>query len=879
MREVRRQLVLVLLTFLLVTTVVPATAELNSKFQIENSTKRITNYELQTENSPVTLLSEGKQLYDAGRFAEAVQVWEQAVKTFEQKRDRRNQATSYNYLAIVYQDLGQWEASRSAIASVFKLLQTNHDPLLYAQALNTQGSLQLNTGHAEAALETWKQATQSYRSFKDITGIVLSQINSAQALQTLGLYRRARTTLEQVNQDLAALPNSLLKARQLRSLGVTLQVVGDLQQSQAVLSESLAIAKQLNSTPDIGETFLRLGNTARAMADWDAALKFYQQTTNTATNPHTQLQGQLNQLSILVNTKQTTAALALLPQIQVGLANLPPSRTVIYEQVNFSESLMKLSSIISHSSLVVDNRLIIKDIAQILAKSVRQARDLNDTRAESYALGQLGHLYEQTQQWKEALSLTQQALSLAQGIRAADIAANWYWQQGRIFKALGDVNSAIAAYDQAVYTLASLRQDLVTVNPDVQFSFREQVEPVYRQLVELLLQNVDSLPEPTRQKHLQRSREAIEGLQLAEVENFLREACITYKSRSIDAIDKKAAVIYPILLGQRLEVILSFPGQPLRHYGTALSAEKASRVFEELRSSLNPVFQPNEVLPSAQQVYDWLLRPAKAELERQGMKTLVFVLDGFLRSLPMAVLHDGKQYLVERYNIALTPSLQLLDSPSPSLCTDKTCRVSILAAGLAEARQGFSALPGVEQEIKQVSATFPGKVLLNQNFTRSNFQQRVEDKPFSVIHLATHGQFSSKAEDTFLLTWDGRINVKDIDQLLREQGEKATRTFIKREPIELLVLSACQTAKGDDRATLGLAGVAVRSGARSTLATLWSVQDKSTSQLISEFYHRLTQPGMTKAEALRGAQLSLLNSQEYKHPYYWSPFVLVGNWQ
>ena len=398
-------------------------------------------------------------------------------------------------------------------------------------------------------------------------------------------------------------------------------------------------------------------------------------------------------------------------------------------------------------------------------------------------------------------------------------------------------------------------------------------------MVELLLQNVDSLPEPTRQKNLQRSREAIEGLQLAEVQNFLREACITYKSRAIDAIDKTAAVIYPILLGQSLEVIVSLPGQPLRHYRTDLSAEKASKVFEELRSSLNPAFQPNEVLPSAQQVYDWLLRPAKAELERQRMKTLVFVLDGFLRSLPMAVLHDGKQYLVERYNLALSPGLQLLDSPSPSLCTNKTCRVSTLAAGLAEARQGFSALPGVEQEIKQVSATFPSKVLLNQNFTRPNFQQRIEDKPFSVIHLATHGQFSSKAEDTFLLTWDGRINVKDIDQLLREQGEKATRTFIKREPIELLVLSACQTAKGDDRATLGLAGIAVRSGARSTLATLWSVQDKSTSRLISEFYHRLTQPGMTKAEALRGAQLSLLNSQEYNHPYYWSPFVLVGNWQ
>jgi CHAT domain-containing protein len=281
---------------------------------------------------------------------------------------------------------------------------------------------------------------------------------------------------------------------------------------------------------------------------------------------------------------------------------------------------------------------------------------------------------------------------------------------------------------------------------------------------------------------------------------------------------------------------------------------------------------PGEILAPAQQVYDWLLRPATVELERQGIKTLVFVLDGFLRSLPMAILHDGQHYLVEDYNIALTPGLQLLESRSLS-----PQQFKVLAGGLATARQGFSTLPGVEQEINQIQAKISAKVLLNQEFTRRSFQQRVEAQPFSVVHLATHGQFSSKAQDTFLLTWDDRINVKDLDQLLTGVGKSATQRL--REPIELLVLSACQTAKGDNRATLGLAGVAVRSGARSTLATLWSVQDQSTSQLIAEFYRLLTQSGMTKAEALRQAQLSLLNSAQYKHPYYWSAFVLVGNWR
>ncbi len=162
--------------------------------------------------------------------------------------------------------------------------------------------------------------------------------------------------------------------------------------------------------------------------------------------------------------------------------------------------------------------------------------------------------------------------------------------------------------------------------------------------------------------------------------------------------------------------------------------------------------------------------------------------------------------------------------------------------------------------------------LLDQDFTRPRLQRAIEAASFPIVHLATHGQFSSQADDTFLLTWDERINVKNLDQLLREgEGQE-------RSPIELLILSACQTAAGDKRAVLGLAGVAVRSGARSTLATLWSVQDRSTADLMSQFYETLNQPGVSKAEALRQAQLSLLRSPQYQHPFYWAPFVLVGNW-
>jgi CHAT domain-containing protein len=160
---------------------------------------------------------------------------------------------------------------------------------------------------------------------------------------------------------------------------------------------------------------------------------------------------------------------------------------------------------------------------------------------------------------------------------------------------------------------------------------------------------------------------------------------------------------------------------------------------------------------------------------------------------------------------------------------------------------------------------------LNGEFTRDRLQAAIAANQFSGIHLATHAQFSSKAENTFLLTYNERVNVKNLDQLLRESDRP------RSNPIELLILSACQTAAGDKRATLGLAGLAVRSGARSTLATLWSVQDQSTAELMTYFYKAL-QPGVSKAQALRQAQLKLLNSPQYQNPYFWAPFVLVGNW-
>ncbi|NJR63886.1 MAG: CHAT domain-containing protein, partial [Cyanobacteria bacterium CRU_2_1] len=462
-----------------------------------------------------------------------------------------------------------------------------------------------------------------------------------------------------------------------------------------------------------------------------------------------------------------------------------------------------------------------------------------------------------------AQQLTQQALMLAQTTNASDIAYRWQWQLGRILKQGGREGNqkigAISAYTEAVKTLQSIRRDLLATNPEVQFSFREGVEPVYRELVELLVQ-ADASPE-----NLQQAREVIEDLQLAELENFFRSACLDPVQR-IDSIDDKAAVIYPILLNNRLEVILSVPGQTLRHYSTSVPLHQVEDLVENLHQKLVlPYTSKKEIQVLSQQVYNWVIQPAETILAKSGVQTLVFVLDGALRNIPMSALYDGKQYLLEKYNIALTPGLQMFKPKALAQIPLKA-----LTAGLTESRHNFEPLEFVKLELAQIESQIPSQMLLNQEFTSKTLASKVKSSPFPVVHIATHGQFSSQSEKTFILAWDQEITVNQLDTLLQARQQSSFDT------LELLVLSACQTANGDKRAALGLAGVAVRAGARSTLASLWLVDDESTALLIGQFYQGLKSK-LTKAEALRRAQLTLLQGK-YNHPRFWSAFVLLGNW-
>ncbi|MGC1306296.1 MAG: CHAT domain-containing protein [Phormidesmis sp.] len=857
------------------------------------------------QEAPLVWVETGQDYYQSGQFSAAADLLAKAVQAYEMAGERLSQAQTLRLWALPLQAMDQWAQAQTALEQSLALLEAlpKDHIKLKAQVLNAQGKGQLATGQTTLALESWRLAEKDYAAAKDLEGVLGSQLNQTTALQTLGFYRQARQQLESIESQIADSPTSILKVKALLSLGNTMRLQGEIERSHHLLQTSLTLTQQLSTSanpPNLSEIYselyLALANTQRVLHNrytpnneannsetektyLQTAIAYYEQAATVAPSSRLQLQAQLSLLNLIVEAAKTDAsylqsAETLTTALSAALPRLLPSRPAIYAQINFVQSLMDLA-------LLPSERFSLPDSEAIINTAIQQSQDLQDNRAYTYALGTLGAWYEQQQDWQRAIARTRAAQSIAQSLSAPDITYQWQWQLGRLLKQTGNVSEAIAQYTAAVETLGKLRSELVTLNSDIRFEFRASVEPVYRQLVDLLLRDAEPTP-----AQLIQAREVIESLQLAELDNFFRDACASPKAINIDNLDPQAAILYPIVLKDRLEIILKLPGESnLLHYAQPnVSAMQVNQTVNQLLTQLNRrSSNPQALKETSQQLYNWLIKPFEAALETtlereiSPFKTLTFVLDGSLRNVPMAALYDGERYLVERYAIATTPGLDLLE---PRPFPRQTLRALLAGAEDAPSFQtaNLGPLINVSRELNGIKHILPkSRLLENESFLKETLYEQINQVPFNVVHLATHGQFSADPDQTFVLDWRSRIPAKDIDDLLfLLDPQRAVEN-----PIELLVLSACETAAGDNRAALGLAGIAIRAGARSTVATLWNINDASTAEFMTRFYQQLSRPDLNKAEALRNAQLAFLQDYEgtdYRRPYHWAAFTLIGNW-
>ena len=724
-----------------------------------------------------------------------------------------------------------------------------------------RGTAAFRAGDIIAATHHWSEA------------IRLCRLNGASDLEAQALARRGEAYrvegyLRDASGDLQA---ALAKAEQSKDqelIAASSGALGNLAfmsrrsaVAEPLLKRSRDLASRLRhpailaaSDNDLGNLYASTGRLAEAASAYAEAIA----NAEAAHDDALAATAETNAARLALRRQNLAQAMALLTGAVDRLERLP---------AGYSRGM----ALVSAGSVVFESEGRVPPDAQAIASRAFQAaannaEALHNATLSSLAQGGLAHLYERDNRLDEASTLTDWAAFAAQQASAPELSFRWDWQRARLARRRGQTEAALVSYRRAVAELQSVRQDIPVEYRDGRSSYRTTFGPVYLEYSDLLLRRASS--DPARATPLIReARDTIEQLKETELQDYFRDSCVTSfiaKRRPIETIAPGTAVIYPIALPDRLELLVSF-GDEQRQFTAPIPETSLRDQVQRFRELLEKR-TTNEYLVPARQLYDQILRPVEPVLAAHHIDTLVIVPDYTLRTVPFAALYDGSGFLMDRYATAIAPSLHLTD-PRPL----KTAPGTALVLGVSKSVQGYVELPNVEREVAAVHDIEGGQELLNDSFSRARFEAELRRVPYNIVHIASHGQFGSDPSQTFVLAFDGQLTMDDLERAIKF-GER------RDSALELLILSACETASGDDRAALGLAGVALKAGARSALATLWYVSDEAAGELVVNFYRGVQSGKLSKAHALQEAQRMLAADPRYAHPAYWAPFLLIGNW-
>ncbi len=815
-----------------------------------------------------SLMSGGTTDFRSGHFEQAAQLWQQAADA--SKNNPAEHADALIDLGAAQQMLGQFFMAANSLNDAVTAAAEAHDDHRKMLALNALGSV--------------------------------CTCDPGQSLKTAGM-----PASEHAAHLHMAMPTTAPSA-------------------EVCLSQALVIADRLGDSRAKTSILNNVGNYYSNQAKYDAALDKYDQCSDAAKAAGDAGMTAKSACNAAVAANSAAAQSALAAGSAATRDEPEEAANYRSQQSSFTQRALSCNQAAYTAAKDLpasnDKEFLLTTIAQTAIEAVSRstapipdyaedalksssdiARQLGDDRSLSYSMGELGHLYELRGDRTSGLIATRQAVVAAGQAGVAESLYRWQWQVGRLLRA-DDLPGAIAAYRQAVQTLKSVRADIalaVRNRPKVT-SFRDDVGQLYFDLADALLRRADEISKadaqsPEVNQLLVDARDTVEILKGAELEDYFQDKCVEQikaRSKSVDEMLKghpNTAVVYIIPLADRVELLVT-TDHGLSRFTVPVSSADLNKVVATFRTEVCAI-STDEYLDPAGQLYQWLISPLEngpnPVIHKDG--TLIFVPDGALRTVPMAALFDANshQFLIEKYAVAVTPGLTLMEPKEFAAGT-----ATVLLNGLSDPVQvqrdngppvSYLALPNVPGELYNVKQIFsegqpaqtatPISELLNETFVEPQVEKRLRGADYAVVHIASHGHFGSTAKETYVVTHDGKqpLSLDDVERLIRPKQFRGT-------PVELLTLSACETAAGDDRAALGLAGVAVKSGARSAVATLWCVNDATTSTVIEDFYRRLHKDNLSKAQALRSAQLVLIRNHNYnlRHPYLWAPYLLIGNW-
>lgn len=700
-------------------------------------------------------------------------------------------------------------------------------------------------------------------------------------------------------------------------------------QAEKNLVAALAEAKQNNWTDLVVRIDLYLAQFYQQLQDQEQVDYYLQQAVTTpekVSDKSLLVSGYYQLAKRAIENQQPKQAAQQLQSAKALMLNLPESPNNSQLWLNIAYQSLQLYFASPQADFLTE-------AFTNLNTALTQARQHQQPRIQAAALKHLASLYKQQQRTDEATKLLLEGINLAQKEDASDLLIDLEWQIGQLYQQQKQQPLAIAAYRRAVKHIDSIRIDIPVSYQKGRSSFRDTFAPIYLALADLLLQQSSGVKGAEQQALLIEAQDSIERMKKTELEDYFQNRCdISATPINLKKTDIHAAALYPISLADRLEIIV-YTSEGLQRFTSKVTAKNFEKQARLLASNLRNYADFSQSKTQAQVLYQWLLAPANAYLKQHQIETLIYMPDGALRLVPLAALYDGKKFVIQDYAVVTSPGMSLIDSDSfdrknsmllagmslpgnvvsdlpEALLADLVAATPEKGANrsvtrdlkrsvnpalkrelsvaqqeektrelhellkkplVLESLQHLLALPGVDTEIKQLAEQNHTAYLLNESFSLQNFIQILQEQPHDTLHIASHGFFGATAEESFIMTHDKILNLNQLEALLSSD-------YFKLHPIDLLTLSACQTAEGDDRSPLGISGVAIKAKVHSALGSLWPVADEATAQLMTTFYQSMNKPQQTKAKALQEAMLGILAQKNFASPSFWSPFILIGNW-
>ncbi|OYQ68036.1 hypothetical protein B9G53_00470 [Pseudanabaena sp. SR411] len=812
--------------------------------------------ELKDQEQERNLLDNLGNVYlKAGKYELAITIFQQVLASSGMSPDPTSQARATISLGDGYRNLGQYTQSIKFYRQGLELSSKLTDRIAQAGILVKLGNAYLKLGKYEQAIALYQQSLAITRSIdhRDSEGL-LSNIARDRLYDSLGQDEIAiRFFAPRYYVILPEIQARMAEGIVLSNLGLAYERLGQFDKAIALYQQELAIAREIKDIAREGAVLSNLGNAYDNSQQYDKAIVLHQQA-----------------LTIMQKIKDNASK----GRVLVNLGNT-------YRNLGQNEQAI-----------------------EIYQQALAIAKEIKNRDSEGTALRNLGVAYANRGQHQQALEAYQQAVIIAREIGDRDGEGTVLSNLGKLLAIKKQPELAIFFYKQSINVRESIRKDIRGLSQDEQRSYLSTVANSYRDLADLLLQQgrimealqvLDLLKIQELEdylKNIKGSDRTLQEVRLLEPERAIRDQQLAIRFEQISNLNLQLAnqiqqlppseinqiptylkqipqgtvLLYPLILSDRLEIILFSPQSLPINHTVKISKERLETLIIDYRSELLDA-SSEDYRESAIKFYNLLIKPIETELVQANAKTILYATDGILRYVPLSAIYDGKKWLIEKYQISNLVAYSLSDfSPKPQ-ATPK-----ILAGafgGKAEEKKfGQNGLPATIKEIEAIANSFQNSVILTEkNFSRQAIESKF--KNHNILHLATHAEFNTGTPDnSFIIFGNGdKIYLSEI-------------TDWQIPNINLIVLSACQTGVGklgDGVEILGFGYQVQKAGAKQAIASLWKVDDVGTQVLMSAFYHELQKGDVTIMEALRRAQVSLIKSPNFNHPNYWSAFFAIGN--